>query len=40
MADLLVVDGDPLESLALIGDPGRSFSLIMKDGKIYKNTLH
>ncbi len=40
LADLLVVDGNPLENLELVGDPGRNFSLIMKDGKIYKNTLH
>ena len=40
LADLLVVDGNPLENLGLVGDPGRNFNLIMKDGKIYKNTLH
>jgi imidazolonepropionase-like amidohydrolase len=40
LADLLVVDGNPLDNLALVGDPGRNFNLIMNDGKIYKNTLH
>jgi imidazolonepropionase-like amidohydrolase len=40
LADLLVVDGNPLEDLGLVGDPGKNFNLIMKDGKIYKNTLH
>ena len=41
LADLLVVEGNPLENLDyLVGDPGRNFNLIMKDGKIYKNTLH
>jgi imidazolonepropionase-like amidohydrolase len=40
LADLIVVDGNPLEDLALVGDPGKNFKLIMKDGKIYKNTLH
>jgi imidazolonepropionase-like amidohydrolase len=40
LADLLLVDGNPLENLELVGDPGRNFNLIMKDGKIYKNTLH
>jgi imidazolonepropionase-like amidohydrolase len=40
LADLLVVDGNPLENLDLVRDPGRNFKLIMKDGKIYKNTLH
>jgi hypothetical protein len=40
LADLLVVDGNPLDNLALVGDPGRNFNLIMNDWKIYKNTLH
>jgi imidazolonepropionase-like amidohydrolase len=40
LADLLVVDGNPLENLDLVGDPGKNFNVIMKDGKIYKNTLH
>ncbi len=38
-ADLILVDGDPLETIALIADPGRNFLVIMKDGKIYKNTV-
>ena len=50
-ADILVVDGNPLEDLAAIGAdkrwfdaPNRSIDvpslrIIMKDGKIYKNTL-
>jgi imidazolonepropionase-like amidohydrolase len=38
-ADLLLVDGDPLVNLDLIGDPAKNFSVIMKDGKVYKNTL-
>jgi imidazolonepropionase-like amidohydrolase len=39
LADLLLVDGDPLEDLKLIEDPDKSFLLIMKDGVIYKNTV-
>ncbi|MCM2312329.1 MAG: amidohydrolase family protein [Steroidobacteraceae bacterium] len=39
LADLLLVDGNPLENIALVADPDRNFRLIMKDGKIYKNTL-
>jgi imidazolonepropionase-like amidohydrolase len=39
LADLLLVDGDPLESIKLIEDPARNFVVIMKDGKIYKNVL-
>jgi hypothetical protein len=37
--DLLLVDGDPLADIALIADPQKNFRIIMKDGKIYKNTL-
>lgn len=38
-ADLLLVDGNPLENIELIADPHRNFVIIMKDGVIYKNTL-
>jgi imidazolonepropionase-like amidohydrolase len=38
-ADLLLVDGNPIEDIKLIEDPGKNFVLIMKDGKIYKNTV-
>src|SRR5688572_1693175 len=37
-ADLLLVDGNPLENLNLVADPG-NFVIIMKDGTIYKDTL-
>ena len=40
LADLILVDGNPLEHLDLVGDPGKNFNLIMKDGKIYKNTVN
>jgi imidazolonepropionase-like amidohydrolase len=39
LADLLLVDGNPIEDIKLIEAPGKNFVLIMKDGKIYKNTL-
>nr|WP_201404362.1 amidohydrolase family protein [Kaistia sp. 32K] len=39
LADLLLVDGDPLQNLALIEDPETNFLVIMKDGLIYKDTL-
>jgi imidazolonepropionase-like amidohydrolase len=39
LADLLLVDGNPLDDIALVADPERSFLVIMKDGRIYKNTL-
>jgi imidazolonepropionase-like amidohydrolase len=38
-ADLLLVDGDPTVNFALIGDPAKNFKVIMKDGKVHKNTL-
>ena len=37
LADLLLVDGNPLENIQLIAEPARNFVVIMKDGKIYKN---
>ncbi|TKT73801.1 amidohydrolase family protein [Afipia massiliensis] len=36
LADLILVNGDPLAKLDLIADPGKNFSVIMKDGVIYK----
>jgi imidazolonepropionase-like amidohydrolase len=39
LADLLLVDGNPLENIALVADPHKNFLVIMKDGKVYKNTL-
>ena len=38
-ADLLLVDGNPLANIHLVEDPAKNFLVIMKDGKIYKNTL-
>ena len=39
LADMLLVDGNPLENLNLVADPAKNFLMIMKDGKIYKNNL-
>jgi imidazolonepropionase-like amidohydrolase len=39
LADLVLVDGNPLEDIKLIEDPAKNFVVIMKDGKIYKNLL-
>jgi imidazolonepropionase-like amidohydrolase len=39
LADLLLVDGDPLTNINLVADPNRNFVVIMKNGKIFKNTL-
>lgn len=38
-ADLLVLDGDPVADIRLIEDPEANLKLIMKDGRLYKNTL-
>ncbi|MBS0220088.1 MAG: amidohydrolase family protein [Proteobacteria bacterium] len=38
-ADLLLIDGDPIADLKLIADPEKNLKLIMKDGRIFKNTL-
>ena len=39
LADLLLVDGDPLENIKLVEDPDTNFVVIMKDGSVYKNIL-
>jgi imidazolonepropionase-like amidohydrolase len=39
LADLILVDGDPIENLKLIADPEKNFLVIMKDGRIVKNAL-
>ncbi len=39
LADLLLVDGNPLENIALVADPARNVLVIMKDGVIHKSTL-
>jgi imidazolonepropionase-like amidohydrolase len=39
LADLLLVDGNPLEDLGLVADPARAFVVIMKDGVVHKNTI-
>lgn len=39
LADLLLVEGNPLENIQLVADPSKNFVIIMKDGKIYKNGL-
>lgn len=38
-ADLLLIDGNPLEDVTLLADYENNIDLIMKDGVIYKNTL-
>ncbi len=38
-ADLLLVNGNPLEDLDLVADAEQNFDLIMKDGVIFKSRL-
>jgi len=38
-ADIIIVNGDPTKDIRLLMDPDKNLALIMKDGKIYKNTL-
>jgi imidazolonepropionase-like amidohydrolase len=39
LADLLLVDGDPIANIKLIESPSQNFLVIVKDGTVYKNTL-
>lgn len=39
LADLLLVDGDPIKDLSLIANPTKNFLVIVKDGVIYKNLM-
>lgn len=39
LADLILMNGNPLENIDLVADPDKNFVLIMKDGKIFKNTI-
>lgn len=39
LADLLLIDGDPLADIGIIENPAKNMLVIMKDGKLYKNAL-
>lgn len=39
MADILIYSKNPLEDVAIVEDYENNLKLIMKDGKVYKNTL-
>lgn len=39
LADLLLVDGDPIADIELLEDPAKNLVVIMKDGRIFKNAL-
>ncbi len=38
-ADLLLVEGNPVEDVSVLLDWENNIDLIMKDGKVFKNTL-
>ena len=38
-ADLLILEGNPLDDIKVMMDYENNLKLIMKDGKVYKNTL-
>jgi len=39
LADLIVVDGNPVEDIGVLRNPGRYLAAVMKAGRFYKNTL-
>ncbi len=39
LENLLLVNGDPIANLKLLEDPGKNLVVIMKNGKVYKDTV-
>jgi imidazolonepropionase-like amidohydrolase len=39
LADILLINGDPLEDILILTKPEENLALIMKDGTIYRNTI-
>jgi imidazolonepropionase-like amidohydrolase len=39
LADLLVIDGNPLDDIRVLTTPEATLKLVMKDGQVYKNEL-
>jgi imidazolonepropionase-like amidohydrolase len=39
LADVLIVEGDPVKDVRVLEDPERNLRVIVKDGVVYKNTL-
>ncbi|WP_447751268.1 amidohydrolase family protein [Sphingopyxis fribergensis] len=37
-ADILLVDGDPMKDVTILGQDGRNFPIIMKAGEFHKNS--
>ncbi|APZ91582.1 hypothetical protein Fuma_01171 [Fuerstiella marisgermanici] len=38
-ADILLIDGNPLEDIEVLTEPKKNLALIMKGGKVFKNTI-
>jgi len=38
-ADIILVDGDPLEDVAVLADYDNNIKVVIKDGEIFKNAL-
>jgi imidazolonepropionase-like amidohydrolase len=39
LADLVIVDGDPLADIEVLADPAEAVVFVMKEGTILKNAL-
>jgi imidazolonepropionase-like amidohydrolase len=39
VADILLLNGEPLDDLSILDDPDSAIALIMKDGKIVRSSL-
>jgi imidazolonepropionase-like amidohydrolase len=39
LADMLLIEGNPLDDLSVMAEYEKNFKVIMKDGRIHKNTL-
>ena len=39
-ADIILVDGNPMENVAILGNNGANIPLVMKDGIIFKNAMN
>ncbi len=39
LADLLVIEGNPLDDIRVLTTPEQTLKLVMKDGQVYKNEL-
>ncbi len=39
LADFILVDGNPLQYVSLLADPDKNFAVIVKDGRVYKDSL-